>query len=169
MNSLPPTDLDEVASSGGEVDLAKLRAGRLARLQDAMRRHSVEVCLLANEPNIRYATGASAMPVYSMSTFARCAVVPEKGTPILFEHPNSVHRSRLVAPDVRPMHAWEFFDDPAGEAEIWADQIVDAMRELGVSGSEVAVDRLGTPGSWRCSAGGSRSGTPPPPRRTRAR
>lgn len=146
MNPMPPTELDNMASIGDEVDLARLRTGRLARLKDAMRSHGVEVCLLANEPNIRYATGASAMPVYSMSTFARCAVVPQEGTPILFEHANSVHRSRLAAPDVRPMHAWEFFDDPASEAEVWADEVVDAMRELGVSGNEIAVDRLGTPG-----------------------
>lgn len=107
--------------------------------------HDVEVCLLANEPNVRYATGASAMPVYSMSTFARCALVPQQGTPTLFEHPNSMHRSRLRAVDVRPMHAWEFFDDPAAEAEIWADQIAEVLRVAGVTGRQMAVDRLGTP------------------------
>jgi Xaa-Pro dipeptidase len=127
------------------IDLERLRTGRLARLQDAMRAHGVQACLLTNEPNVRYATGASAMPVYSMSTFARCTVVPQEGTPILFEHGNSMHRSRTIAPEVRPMHAWEFFDDPASEAETWADEIVAAMRELGIEGTEVALDRLGAP------------------------
>jgi Xaa-Pro aminopeptidase len=129
-----------------DVDLPALRAGRLARLQAAMRAHDLDVCLLLNEPNIRYATGASAMPIYAMSTFVRCAVVPAEGQPILFEHGNSVHRSRRVADDVRPMHAWEFYDDHAAEAAIWAHETVDAIRELGVTGDVVAVDRLGTPG-----------------------
>ena len=40
------------------IDRAGLRAGRLARLQDAMQAQGVEACLLFNEPNIRYATGA---------------------------------------------------------------------------------------------------------------
>lgn len=44
------------------------------------------------------------------------------------------------------MHAWEFYDDPAAEAAIWAREIVEAMRELGVGGQPFAVDRLGTPG-----------------------
>ena len=44
------------------------------------------------------------------------------------------------------MHAWEFFDDPAAEAAIWARETESAMRELGVGGSVVLVDRLGTPG-----------------------
>ena len=110
-----------------------------------MRAHGVEVCLLSNEPNVRYATGASAMPVYAMSTFVRCAVVPQEGTPILFEHANSMHRSALRAPDVRPMHAWEFFDDPQREADAWAEETLAAIREVGAEGSVVAVDRLGAP------------------------
>jgi len=63
-----------------------------------MRAHDVAACLLFNEPNIRYATGASAMPIYSMSTFVRCAVVPAEGSPILFEHPNSAHLARRIVP-----------------------------------------------------------------------
>jgi Xaa-Pro dipeptidase len=134
------------ATEASAVDLPALRGERLVRLQAAMRAHDVEVLLLFNEPNIRYATGASAMPIWAMSTMVRCALVPAEGTPILFDHGNSVHRSRLRAPDVRPMHAWEFYDDPAPEAEIWARETVDAIRELGITGNTVAVDRLGTPG-----------------------
>jgi Xaa-Pro aminopeptidase len=149
-------------SADHAVDLERLRSGRLDRLQRAMRHHDVEVLLLANEPNVRYATGASAMPVYAMSTFARCAVVPQEGTPILFEHGNSVHRSRLRAPDVRPMHAWEFYDDPATEAVAWADEMLAAIRECGASGGAVAVDRLGTPGFLALQARGLRVGDSAP-------
>jgi Xaa-Pro aminopeptidase len=88
------------------VDLERLRGGRLGRLQGAMRRHDVDACLLFNEPNIRYATGASAMPVWSNTTFVRCALVPAEGIPILFEHPNSMHLLGELEADVRPMHAW---------------------------------------------------------------
>jgi Xaa-Pro aminopeptidase len=126
-------------------DIEDLRLERLARLQGAMKRHGVEACVLSNEPNVRYATGATAMPVYSMSTFVRCAVVPQEGTPILFEHANSMHRSVRRAPDVRPMRAWEFYDDPGAEAEEWVDETLAAIRELGATGEAVAVDRLGAP------------------------
>jgi Xaa-Pro dipeptidase len=131
--------------TGAGSDLETLRVERLARLQAAMRSHDVEVCLLSNEPNVRYGTGASAMPVYAMSTSVRCAVVPQEGTPILFEHGNSMHRSSLRAPDVRTMHAWEFFDDPQEEAEAWAEEILAAVTEMGAGGATVAVDRLGVP------------------------
>jgi Xaa-Pro aminopeptidase len=133
-------------------DVEALRLERLARLQAAMRAHDVEVCLLFGEPNIRYATGASAMPVYAMSTFVRCALVPAEGTPILFEHGNSMHRSALRTPDVREMHAWEFYDDPETEADAWADHLLAAVREIGAEGSTIAVDRLGIP-AYRALAG----------------
>ena len=135
--------LPSIADHG--VDLERLRLGRLERLQRAMRDRDVAALLLTNEPNVRYATGATAMPVYAMSTFARCALVPAQGTPILFEHGNSMHRSALRAPDVRPMHAWEFYDDPAAQAAIWAGETLAALEELGAGGEAVAVDRLGTP------------------------
>jgi Xaa-Pro dipeptidase len=121
-----------------------LRTERLARLQASMRTHDVEACLLFSEPNVRYATGAITMPVYSMSTFVRCAVVAAAGSPILFEHRNSMHR--VPAVDVRPMHAWEFYDDPVTRARAFAMEAIAALRELGVGGDRIAVDRLGTPG-----------------------
>ena len=116
------------------IDLDLLRTERLDRLQGAMRAHGLEACLLFSEPNARYATGATAMPIWSMSTFTRCAVVAAEGDPILFEHPNSVHRSALRAKDVRPMHGWEFFDDAAGQARTFAQEAVAALREIGVRG-----------------------------------
>lgn len=140
------------ASEAIDVDL--LRTERLARLQDAMRVHDLEACLLFSEPNARYATGATAMPIWSMSTFTRCAVVPVEGHPILFEHENSVHRSALRAVDVRPMHNWEFFDDASGRAQGFAREAVDALRELGVRGDRVGVDRLGMPGFLALAAQG---------------
>jgi Xaa-Pro aminopeptidase len=143
-------------------DVEALRLERLARLQAAMHAHDVEVCLLFNEPNIRYATGASAMPVYAMSTFARCALVPAEGMPILFEHGNSMHRSALRAPDVREMRAWEFFDDPETEADAWADQLLAALREIGAEGSTIAVDRLGAPAYLALAGRGTRVGDSSP-------
>ncbi len=136
------------------MDLKRLRAGRLARLQDAMRRHDVEACLLFNEPNIRYATGASAMPVWSNTTFVRCALVPAGGSPILFEHPNSMHLFAELEANVRPMHTWEFFDDVGSHSAIFARETVAAMRELGVIDDRLAIDRLGTPGFLAFQAAG---------------
>lgn len=141
------------------IDLVLLRTERLGRLQDAMRARNLEACLLFSEPNCRYATGSTAMPVWSMSTFARCAVVPAEGNPILFEHSNSIHRSELRAIDVRPMHPWEFHDDAASPARLFAREAVAALRELGVRDNRVGVDRIGTPALLALEAEGLKSWT----------
>ena len=131
-------------------DHSRLREGRLARLQAAMRARGVEACLLFNDPNIRYATGTSAMPIWSNTTFVRCALVAAEGPPILFDYPNAVHLFRdaasSLALDVRPMTAWEFYDDTETRAAAFGRQIADALRERGVTSKRLAVDRLGTPG-----------------------
>ena len=75
-----------------------------------MRTHGVESCLLFNEPNVRYATGVCAMPIWSNTTFINCAVVPAEGRPVVFMHGNSVHLFRDIEADVRAMHPWEFID-----------------------------------------------------------
>ena len=132
-----------------------------------MRAQDVGACLLFNEPNIRYATGASAMPIWSNTTFVRCALVPAEGRPILFEHPNSMHLFRHLEAEVRPMHSWEFYDDTEAHAAIFARETMAALREIGAGGgrsgaagapsgtaggrsaagrARLAVDRLGTPG-----------------------
>ena len=128
-----------------DVDLGALRAGRLARLQDAMRAHGAEACLFFNQANVRYATGTAAMTVYSSGAFVRCALVPAEGAPILFEHPKLVYRVRDIVDDVRPMPAWEFSDDPDGDARTWAAEITAALSDAGVSSRRLFVDKLGTP------------------------
>lgn len=124
------------------VDGRALRAGRLARLQASMRTYDVDALLLFNPANVRYATGATTMTVYCLGSFVRCALVPAEGQPILFEHSNSMHLFEHVEADVRPFHAWEFFDEPAAEAIPWARETVAAMRELGITSNRLAIDKL---------------------------
>src|SRR5437899_5869012 len=150
ISGMSQVDLARLGISGmSQVDLARLRTGRLARLQAAMRARAVEVCLLFNEPNIRYATGASAMPIWSNTTFVRCALVPAEGRPILFEHPNSMHLFRHLEAEVRPMHSWEFYDDTEAHAAIFARETMAALREIGAGGG-----RSGAAGAPSGTAGG---------------
>ena len=128
------------------VDRVRLRIGRRERLQQTMRAQGVEACLLFNDPNVRYAVGASAMPIWSNTTFVRCALVPAEGRPILFDYPNAAHLFRGIEAEVRPMVAWEFYDDTESRARVFAGEIAAALRDLGVSSRRLAVDRLGTPG-----------------------
>jgi Xaa-Pro aminopeptidase len=122
-----------------------------------MRAHGVESCLLFNEPNVRYATGVSAMPIWSNTTFINCAVVPAEGRPVVFMHGNSMHLFRGIEADVRPMHPWEFVDDTDRHAAVFAREVAGTLREMGVDPrAPLAVDRLGTPAFLALQRAGSR-------------
>ena len=86
-----------------EIDFVKLRTGRLARLQAMMKRHGFPVALLFNTANIRYATGVDVMGVWTAGTFARYAILPAEGAPILFEYKGSIHvAQKLVRTSAPP-------------------------------------------------------------------
>jgi Xaa-Pro aminopeptidase len=130
-----------------EIDFAQLRAGRLARLQTMMKRHDLPVALLYNTANIRYATGADVMAVWTAGTFARYCIVPAEGAPILFEYKGSMHVSRKVVGDVRPAYTWQFGGLAARDkAREWARSIRATLSELGLEHERLAVDKLDATG-----------------------
>ncbi len=129
------------------IDFPKLRAGRLARLQTMMKRYDLPVALLYNTANIRYATGADVMAVWTAGTFARYCLVPAEGAPILFEYKGSVHVSQKVVGDVRPAYTWQYGGLAARDkAREWARSIRSALRELGLEHERLAVDKLDATG-----------------------
>jgi Xaa-Pro aminopeptidase len=105
------------------------------------------VCLFYNPANIRYATGIDVMGVWTAGTFARYCIVPAQGAPILFEYKGSVHVSQKVVADVRPAYTWQYGGSAApAKAREWAGSIKAALRELGLAGERLAVDKLDTIG-----------------------
>ena len=126
-----------------DIDFAQLRAGRLERLQRMIRAHDMPVAMFYNPANIRYATGTEVMGVWTGTTFARYCLVPAEGEAVLFEYSNSMHVSQKYLRDVRPARGWQFRGvEGLAPARRWAASIADTMRELGVAGERLAVDRL---------------------------
>src|SRR5881409_3344267 len=135
------------ASIMSEIDFGKLRAGRLARLQAMLKRHDFPAVLLYSTANIRYATGADVMAVWTAGTFARYCLVPAEGAPILFEYKGSIHVSQKVVRDVRPAYTWQYGGAAARDkAREWARSIGSALHELGLERERLAVDKLDAAG-----------------------
>ena len=115
------------------------RSARAAGAAPGAMRATTSTCAAVNEPNIRYATGASAMPIYAMSTFVRCAVVPAEGRPILFEHGNSMHRSRQSPPTCARCTPGSSSTTRRREAAAWARR--DGRRDPGARRRRATVGR----------------------------
>jgi Xaa-Pro aminopeptidase len=146
-----------------DIDFGRLRAGRLARLQAAMRRHGLPVCLFFNPANIRYATGTDVMGVWTAGTFARYCVVPAEGEPVLFEYKGSVHVSRRLVRDVRPAFTWQYGGlAGADKAREWARSVKAVLGELGLEREPLAVDKCDAFGFLALQAEGIRLADPSP-------
>jgi Xaa-Pro aminopeptidase len=142
-----PGDARLAVPSLDAIDLVALRTGRLARLQTMLARHDFPVALLYNTANIRYATGVDVMAVWTAGTFARYCLVPARGEPILFEYKGSIHVSQKIVRDVRPAYTWQYGGGAARDkAREWARSIRATLREMGLDGERLAVDKLDAAG-----------------------
>lgn len=125
------------------VDYRRLRAERLGRFQEAMRARGVAACLLFHPANIRYTTGVAVMDVFCAGTTARYCVVPASGEPVLFEWEMAVPYSSRTVRDVRVAGWWQFTGGRREQRAAGAVAgVLDVLREFGVGGDPVAVDRV---------------------------
>jgi len=129
------------------VDLAAVRAYRLSRLRDEMRRRDIAACFLFDAVNIRYATGARNMQVFSSRNPARYLFVPADGPVILYEFTGCMHLARNLETidDVRPAITASFVAaGPEIEAreKAWAAQADSLLREYCPGAGKVGLERI---------------------------
>jgi len=130
----------------GEINIERMRHDRLARFRAELAKIDVAGALLCNPINIRYATDARNMAVWSLHSIARYAFVPTDGPVVLFEMGSTQHVTRGLSTiaEVRPSTPWTFMiamDRVDEKCAQWADEIVDLVRKHGAGNRRLAVDR----------------------------
>ncbi|HEY5887847.1 MAG TPA: aminopeptidase P family N-terminal domain-containing protein, partial [Acidimicrobiales bacterium] len=58
----------------------------LARTREHLRQHDLAAVLLVEPANVRYVTGTSIMPVWTLHSIDRYVLVPAVGEPVLWEY-----------------------------------------------------------------------------------
>jgi Xaa-Pro dipeptidase len=120
----------------------------LARTRTALRRHNIAAALLVDPVNIRYLTGTSVMPVWTLHSIDRYLLIPAEGEPVLWEYASAPAELRSPYPlETRTATSWSVFG--AGEhsinrAALFAAEVAGVLREWGVDDGRVGVDRLDT-------------------------
>src|SRR5262245_35972491 len=135
MNTFPPPVFD--------VDHARLRRDRLAKVQREMAARDLAAVLLVNPVNVRYATGVSVMDHWTALNMARYALVPVRGEPQLFEYAKSLFVAQAIRPTARPAKAWQFrFSQHEAEqrSTAWAAELAGLLKEWGLAGGRVGFD-----------------------------
>ena len=134
------------------VDMERLRAYRLGRVREQLRRLDYAGILLYDPLNIRYATDSRNMSVWTMHNAVRYCFIPTEGPVTLFDFHNCEHLSAHLEliEEVRPAIAWFYFG--AGSrlderALAWAAEIADLMAAHGGGNRRLAVDNLNPEGA----------------------
>lgn len=128
------------------VDLAALRAWRLARLRHELKARDYAAALLYDPINIRYACDARNMQVWCLHNAVRYVFVATEGPVVLFDFHNCAHLSagNEVICEVRPAVSWFYF--AAGErceerARHWAAEVADLVARHGGGNRRLAIDK----------------------------
>ncbi len=130
----------EIVDFDERVDMERLKRERLARLQEQMAKADLGGMLFFDPVNIRYATGRRFPGVFNMRFFLAYAVVPQEGEPLVFASHTGDGSSALEKGQL-----WDFF--PCGRnveeaARLWGDRISDTMKEMGILGQRLGIDRM---------------------------
>jgi Xaa-Pro dipeptidase len=133
-------------------DAVALRAYRKRRVQEALVRNDLAGIVLFNPINIRYASDARNMQVYSLHNPCRYLFLASDGHAVLFDFRNCEHLSRHLETidEIRPAKAW--YHMAAGpswrdSAARWAAEIAELVRRSGGHHRRLAFDILDPAGA----------------------
>lgn len=134
------------------IDMRRLRAYRLGRVREQLKKRDYGACLLYDPVNIRYATGTRNMQVWTLHNAARYAFVPAEGGIVLFDFHGCEHLTQGLETiaEVRPTTTWFFFNNGSRlyeRAKLWAAEIADLMRERCGGNNRLALDHCDPPGA----------------------
>jgi Xaa-Pro aminopeptidase len=133
-----------------ENQITEVAVERQRRLRKTMRNLDRPVMLILDSINIKYATGAGNMTIFSTRTPARYLLIFAEGPAILYEYFGCEHLALNLPTidDVRPARGLCHVSsggDPQGQARAMAREIAAAVVDAGLPIESLAVDRFPYP------------------------
>jgi Xaa-Pro aminopeptidase len=141
------------------VDEHRMRQARLDKLRAELRRRDYAGALLSDPINIRYATGARNMAIWTMREGGRYVFVATEGPVVMFEFAATRHLADGFGTidELRTGTGWSYFiagPRVAEKAGIWADEVASLVEQHGGRNRRLAIDRCNPAGTVRLLAHG---------------
>ncbi|WP_226886493.1 M24 family metallopeptidase [Nisaea nitritireducens] len=142
------------------IDLVAVRAYRLGRVRAEMKKRGIAACLLFDQVNIRYATGARNMQIFSSRNTGRYLLLTEHDA-ILYEFTGAMHLADGLETltDVRPAITASFVaagEKIAEREKLWARETAAALKELVGDKSTIGIERVNAGAAAALAAEGFR-------------
>ncbi|MDD9724735.1 Xaa-Pro peptidase family protein [Roseovarius sp. SK2] len=138
--------LDRAPEDEG-IDLAAVRGYRLGRVRAEMRKRDIAAVLLSDPVNIRYATGARNMQVFSQRNAPSRYLLLTENRSILFEFTGCAHLADGLETidEVRAARTASFVaagPDIARRERAWAVEMADLVTSLVGKAATLGIERL---------------------------
>lgn len=159
------SDLEEIAlldrDLSAEIDMAAVRAYRLKRVRSEMRRRGIAALILSDPVNIRYATGARNMQVFSARNTPSRYLILTEDRAILYEFTGCEHLAAGLETisEVRPALTASFVaagEEIAERERLWARETGATLVELAGAGATVGIERMNAGAATALAAEGFR-------------
>ena len=152
--------LDREPADGG-IDLVAVRGYRLSRVRSQMARLGVDAVVLSDPVNIRYATGARNMQVFSMRNAPSRYLLLTQSDSILYEFTGCLHLAEGLetVDEVRPAKTASFVAAGPHIAEFeraWAHEMAEEITCLVGARPTVGLERLNAGTAIELNASGVR-------------
>ena len=154
LHDLGPGDLavGEWKSAGLELpDQPLIRRYRLTRVREMLRKFDYAGIVLFDPLNVRYATDSTNMQLWVTHNAARYVFVPTEGPVIMFDYHDTkfLNSHSEVIDEVRTATSWFYFvagDRYEEQAQKWAAEIADLVKQYGGGNMRLALDRCNPEG-----------------------
>src|SRR5262245_48425679 len=143
-------NLPEVWMNGAvppEVDISRLRRGRLARVRQEMLKRECGALILVDPVNIRHATDARDMTCFMLRNPARYLFLSWEGPVIIFEFEGCHHLAKGLETidEVRPAITVSFAASGPRvyeKAKVWAAELADLVRGHASGSRRIGIERV---------------------------
>lgn len=130
-----------------DIDLKAVRLYRLERIRGQMKEHNVDALILSDPINIRYATGARNMQVFSQRNAPSRYLLLTAYRSILFEFTGCFHLAKGLETidEVRAAKTASFVaagPEIAQREKSWAGEMAELISELVGRGATLGLERL---------------------------
>ncbi|WP_428642735.1 M24 family metallopeptidase [Roseibium sp.] len=127
-------------------DLEAVRAYRLERIRAQLGRFDLGAAILCDPLNVRYATDATNMQIWSTHNAVRYTFVALDGPVVAFDFHNCEHLSAHngLVDEVRHGVPWFYFEAGPRSQELaikWAAELADLVRTHGGGNNRIALDK----------------------------
>jgi Xaa-Pro dipeptidase len=127
------------------VDFDRLRLGRIAKTQQAMRRHGLDAVVLWKDENVRYLTSLRAITLQYRSTTQYGVILLPEGKPVLFLSGGEYARAKDVMPWIGEFVVIPIMEEVGMVEAVTTDHTARVLREHAVDGGRVGFDGMTVP------------------------